>query len=655
MRTIKLKELHIINFKGVRELNLYFDEDRDTMVCGENGTGKTTVFDAFTWLLFGKDSKGRSDSNFNIKTLDNTGAPILHLEHSVMAVLTVDGHDIKLQRNYAENWVKPRGTTEETLQSHKSEFYINDVKQGTKKDYDAEISAIIQEDVFRVITDPFYFTSLSAETQKSMLLDITGGDVSDDDMVALNPEFVAFLGELAGRPIAKYTREIAARKKGIKDELAVIPSQLETANKLKPEADNWQAIEDLIKDKTKQVAELDAAINDKSKIGEEEYKRKADLQRTIGEKRLAMANRQNEIRSEANKERNAAIQAAKDLEFQIQSKRNVLKYKIGEANSIAERIAKQEQDLKVKRQEYITLYQTKLEISDDAYICPTCGRPLEADSIEAKRAELTANFNQKKSEDLLSIQTAGKQLSAGLTALQNQQAHNHQDIEQLDTEIENMSKELVKMQREMPAAEDADALIASDTQCINLTNEIADLENQTTVAAKPVDVSDLQARKQQLNGEIQDLYKCLAQRDQIERADKEIAELLNSQTTLNQALADLEKCEFTALSYQKAKDEEILSRINGLFQVVSFSFVSQQLNGGEKLTCTCTVNGTPYPDVNNAGKINAGLDIINAICTAKGVTAPIFVDNAESVNNILETKSQKVLLYVTDDKAITTK
>ena len=139
----------------------------------------------------------------------------------------------------------------------------------------------------------------------------------------------------------------------------------------------------------------------------------------------------------------------------------------------------------------------------------------------------------------------------------------------------------------------------------------------------------------------------------IERADKEIEELEVQSDNLNAKIAELEGWEYQALQFQKAKDAELLRRINGLFSYVSFSFGSSQLNGGEKLTCVCTVNGKPYPDVNNAGKINAGLDIINAICKAKGVCAPIFVDNAESVNDVLATESQKVLLYVTRDNQLT--
>ena len=154
---------------------------------------------------------------------------------------------------------------------------------------------------------------------------------------------------------------------------------------------------------------------------------------------------------------------------------------------------------------------------------------------------------------------------------------------------------------------------------------------------------------------MQGLYKRFANREQIGRAEKEIASLEEKRIANNQKLADLEKWEFTALQFQKDKDAELLKRINGMFRYVSFSFVNEQLNGGEKLTCVCTVNGTPFLDVNNAGQINAGIDIINAICTAKGVSAPIFVDNAESVNQIIPSLSQIIRLVVTTDKELTIK
>lgn len=308
MRTIKLKSLSLVNFKGIRSLNIGFS-DAETLVAGENGTGKTTVFDSFLWLLFGKDSTGRSDSNFNIKTLDSDGKPILHLEHSVTGVLSVDGKTVTLQRCYVENWVKPRGTTEESLKNHATEFYLNGVKLATKKEYDSEVAAIIPEDVFRMITNPFYFTSMKPEAQKEILLDMVG-TLTDQDVAQTKPEYLELLAQLSGRSIAQYAKEVAAKKKACKDELSVIPSQIETARKLMPEEEDWVAIDSEIEDKNARIQQIEEQIADKSKLNEQEYQRKAFIQKQIGEKRLQLNSRMNEIATEANKGRNEASEGA---------------------------------------------------------------------------------------------------------------------------------------------------------------------------------------------------------------------------------------------------------------------------------------------------------------------------------------------------------
>lgn len=319
MRTIKLKSLSLVNFKGIRSLNIGFS-DAETLVAGENGTGKTTVFDSFLWLLFGKDSTGRSDSNFNIKTLDSDGKPILHLEHSVTGVLSVDGKTVTLQRCYVENWVKPRGTTEESLKNHATEFYLNGVKLATKKEYDSEVAAIIPEDVFRMITNPFYFTSMKPEAQKEILLDMVG-TLTDQDVAQTKPEYLELLAQLSGRSIAQYAKEVAAKKKACKDELSVIPSQIETARKLMPEEEDWVAIDSEIEDKNARIQQIEEQIADKSKLNEQEYQRKAFIQKQIGEKRLQLNSRMNEIATEANKGRNEASLKLNELEYSLRTEK----------------------------------------------------------------------------------------------------------------------------------------------------------------------------------------------------------------------------------------------------------------------------------------------------------------------------------------------
>lgn len=649
MREIKLKSLILVNFKGVRNLEVVFTDQR-TIISGDNGTGKTTIFDAFTWLLFGKDSTGRSDSNFNIKTIDPlTKKPILHLEHSVTGVISVDGKEMKLQRNYVEKWVKPRGTTEETLKNHETEFYLNDVKLATKKEYESEVAAILTEDIFRMITNPFYFISLKVDAQKELLFDMAGG-ISDDEVAAIKPEYIELLAQLSGRSLSQFSKEVAAKKKACNDVLAVIPSQIDTARRLMPESEDWEALEIELQKKKQRLTEIDNQITDKSKINEQENQRKLEIQRTIGDKRISLVNRQNEIRASAGAERNEVMMKLKDLEYNHKSETRDLELNRSSLSNCESEIQRIEDTLSVLRNEYRKINAETIQYPEGAFVCPTCKRQLEVDDIEAKQNELLANFNQNKAKRLKENKDKGFSLVELKKKKEAERDSIISKIKESEDRIVLIEREIEVQKANMPEAPDVDAMIKNDPTCISLNNEIADLNNQLNIESKPVDVSELRFAKSSLDDNIQELYKRLAKRDQIERAKKEIEELEEKRIQNNQAKADLEKWEFTVMSFQKDKDAKLIEKINSMFEVVSFSFVTEQLNGGEKLTCVCTVNGTPYPDVNTAGKVNAGLDIINAICKYKGVSAPIFIDNSESVNKIIPTISQVINLVVSKDK-----
>lgn len=412
MRTIKLKSLSLINFKGVRSLNIGFS-DAETLVAGDNGTGKTTVFDSFLWLLFGKDSTGRSDSNFNIKTLDADGKPILHLEHSVTGVLSVDGKTVTLQRCYVENWVKPRGTTEESLKNHATEFYLNGVKLATKKEYDSEVAAIIPEDVFRMITNPFYFTSMKPEAQKEILLDMVG-TLTDQDVAQTKPEYLELLAQLSGRSIAQYAKEVAAKKKACKDELSVIPSQIETARKLMPEEEDWVAIDSEIENKNARIQQIEEQIADKSKLNEQEYQRKASIQKQIGEKRLQLNSRMNEIATEANKGRNEASLKLNELEYSLRTEKASLDRKRQSKQAMDIEIEKLNTKLSALRGEFAFISKEELTYNEGEFICPTCKRPLEIEDIEAKQREMQANFNVNKAARLKANKEVGMAKNNGL-------------------------------------------------------------------------------------------------------------------------------------------------------------------------------------------------------------------------------------------------
>lgn len=655
MKKIILKSLALVNFKGVRDFSIAFN-DGITTVCGDNGTGKTTLYDAYLWLLFGKDSTGRSDgaNGFNVKTTGEDGKPIYRLEHSVTAVLEVDGKEIKLQRSLVEKWQKVNGTTDEVMKDE-TQYFINDVRTGTKKEYQAEISEIIPEDVFRMITNPYYFTSLSAETQKDMLLEMVG-NIDDEEVAATDPDFLALLDQINGTSLAKWAREIAAKKKACNDALATIPASIETAQKLMPESENWAVLEKQLKEVQDRVKEIDAQIADKSALNDEAYKRKMALMQQQADKRIKLQDRENTIRMEANAAHNKALSDIQQMgnELSIYQK-NLDNYRNDKMN-VDGKIDELNGKLVEMREQFKAVAKEQFpEPSGDVLVCPTCGEPYKGENLENAIAKLRGNFEQSKSKRQKDIQTKGKQYKAEYDRAVEQQTKLTGLIAKLEDDALEIKGNIEIKKNNIPVAGNADEAIANDKECIALRNDIAEIANQLQVEVPQADVSELQNEKADSNAAIADINKRLGKRAMIERVYKEIADLEEKRIANNQAKADLEKWEDVYLRFQKAKDEVLMQRINGLFNVVSFSFVKEQKNGGEKVTCYCMVNGVPYADVNACGKVNAGLDIINAICATKGISAPIFIDNRESFNQIIPTISQIVNLKVSNDKSLTIK
>lgn len=655
MKKIILKSLALVNFKGVRDFSIAFN-DGITTVCGDNGTGKTTLYDAYLWLLFGKDSTGRSDgaNGFNVKTTGEDGKPIYRLEHSVTAVLEVDGKEIKLQRSLVEKWQKVNGTTDEVMKDE-TQYFINDVRTGTKKEYQAEISEIIPEDVFRMITNPYYFTSLSAETQKDMLLEMVG-NIDDEEVAATDPDFLALLDQINGTSLAKWAREIAAKKKACNDALATIPASIETAQKLMPESEEWAVLEKQLKEVQDRVKEIDAQIADKSALNDEAYKRKMALMKQQADKRIKLQDRENTIRMETNAAHNKALSDIQQMENELSiNQKNLDSYRNDKMN-VDGKIDELNDKLVEMREQFKAVAKEQFpEPSGDVLVCPTCGEPYKGENLENAIAKLRGNFEQSKSKRQKDIQTKGKQYKAEYDKAVEQQTKLTGLIAKLEDDALEIKGNITIKKNNIPVAGNADEAIANDKECIGLRNDIAEIANQLQVEVPQADVSELQSEKADRNAAIAEINKRLGKRAMIERVNKEIADLEEKRIANNQAKADLEKWEDVYLRFQKAKDEVLMQRINGLFNVVSFSFVKEQKNGGEKVTCYCMVNGVPYADVNACGKVNAGLDIINAICATKGISAPIFIDNRESFNQIVPTISQIVNLKVSNDKQLTIK
>ena len=279
---ITLKSLQLTNFKRAKNVLVKFNPDI-TIIAGENGSGKTTIFDAYSWLLFGKDSYDRKD--FNIKTLDADNNVIHKLEHSVTGVLDVDGTEVKLQRIYKEKWVKAKGSETAELTGHETSYMYNDVPV-SQSEYKAKIDAMMPEETMKLISNPMYFnTNLKWTDRRNILMGIVG-EISNNDIISKiqNESNAADVQQLMvelnnGKALAEYKAQLSAQRKRLNDELKLIPARIDEAGRTMPEVHNWAKIEAEIVSLKSQIANIDAKLEDEGKAYRELMEQAQQLQR----------------------------------------------------------------------------------------------------------------------------------------------------------------------------------------------------------------------------------------------------------------------------------------------------------------------------------------------------------------------------------------
>lgn len=640
MKEIIILRLTLLNFKGIRSLTVDFDE-HETNIYGANAAGKTTVFDAFRWVLFGKDCNDRKD--FNIKTIGADGKPIERLPHEVTADLVVDGEQITLKKCYVEKWTKKRGSAVETFSGHAVECYYNDVPCSVKE-YEAKVSEICDEQVFKLITNPLFFTSQKKDFQRGMLINLAG-DVTNQELVDENPEFSELVGMLSGKTVEELKREVASKKRKIKDGIDNIPARIDERKRDMPEVLDWSAIETNIKVHEYEITQLDAQIADRSKAFNEITKHKQEVAKQLSEVKSSITARQFELKdklladyNESRRAHDTAVQRATTLRNERRVKGLALP-----------RLEKELASLKEKREGLIAEWRnikamTFAEPDRNEFVCPTCKRPLEADDVDAKIEELRTAFNADKSKRLESNKTLGIETKNAIEAKEAEIKAINDGCFKLDNEIAEIENSA--SYKTEPTEPNIEPMIEADSTLQELKAKAANLQTELDKEVSAPDTSDLQELKSKHQEAINADKVKLHNRETIANSNKRIKELEDEYKTSQDELARLEGIEFTIQQFCKARIEHVESRINGMFKLVRFKMYEQQINGGEIETCEATVNGVPFSDLNNAMKINAGLDIINAICAANGIIAPIFIDNRESVSDIVSTQSQIVNLIV---------
>lgn len=627
---MKLLKLNLQNFKGIRNSEFDFG-GIDATVYGDNATGKTTVFDSLCWLLFGKDSLDRAD--FEIKTLEN-GEPIHKVNHEVEAeFLNDDGNSFTLRRVYREKYSSPRGG-DTKLTGHTTDYFINEVPV-KEKEYKQYINDVIAEDVFKLITNPLYFNEqYSWQNRRKLLLEISG-DIKDDEVINSRSELTRLAELLNGRTVDEQRKIVAAKKTAINKELDMIPVRIDEALKNKADiATSESKLKTDIETLNKSINELE---NQKATIingfSSTEKRSKID---EIGRQLKA---RQSEVLSIYNSEKQRKRGEYEALLTQLKIIESEHDRYTDRAYDLAKDIERESKRIETLQAEFDTF--NAQEFNKEA--CPTCGQPLPED----KQAELEAAFNSEKAaklEEWQSLIESAEKLKANY---EEQREELIVKADGLTKEIEDKTKAYETKFKEYesylePNVEDDPDYKELKAELFLLELDEGEEADDKEVARLDDEISSVKEKRAALETE---LNKYTLNAD----IQKRVIELENQQQKLAAEKNLLDETSFLIDEFVKAKVDMLEESINSHFEYARFKMFNVLVNGNIEECCETTYKGVPYRSMNNAARMNVGLDIINALTKFYNVTAPVFIDNAEAVTDFIKCNSQTIKLVVDAD------
>lgn len=672
---IKLIRMALINFKGVRNQTFNFSPNLN-LISGDNGTGKTSILDGFLWTLFGKDSTDRKD--FEIKTLDKNNKVIERIDHEVELTLEVDFKEVTLKRVLREKWTKPKGQEDEVFSGNETHYFWNDVPM-KQSDFTAKINTMIDEGLFKLLTNVMFFHTLHWEKRREILFSMAG-QISDQDILdrnagLFNKDHSMLITNILnqGKTLAEAKAEISNKKSRIKEELKFIPARIDEAERSKPAkvdiADinkQTQSLKDEVKSKQadlENTIKAESDYSEKLNLANKAYNTELDKYYALKSKATNLIHViESEVRA-ANQGNSAEIQRLQNEFNRSTTELTSLTQRIDKLNT---NIANSQSLVQSKRDQWNEENAKVMpEFDVNSCKCPTCLQDLPESDVLSRKDEFVKNFNQNKSAKLSTIQSEGKDEAAKLEDSTVLLADLEKEINDLSNNREATRLKIDDLVSEDSNREPLDNLIdlakANHEELNKLIAEGTLLKNQLDANKPETDNSgnDLFIKRQELQtdinvlqGKINEIERKLGDNTIIENIDKRILELTDQESKLSGELNDLEHKEFAILQFEKQRVSFIESRINDKFGFVTFKMFETQINGSEIPCCKTLINGVPFEDANTASKINAGLDVINALSNHHNIYAPVFIDNAEAVNNYIDTKSQVIRLNVSKDKEL---
>lgn len=635
MKKIRINRLTLENFKCHDHLNLVL-RGESASIFGDNATGKTSIYDALTWLLFGKDSAGNGEKNIDIKPLDPSGQVRDHQAiTAVEAELDVDGEVITLRRTYREIWSTKRGSSEAVYDGNTSDYFVDGVPQ-KKNAFDAKIKELVPEDVFRLLTSVSYFSSdMKWQDRRATLFDIAG-TLTDKEIMASNEQFQALLDSMGKLSLPEYKAKLLSQRKGLTGIRDDTPTRISECQKTLEEIQSIDFVE--AREQEQALSDQQTELSRKL-IAWENSNVLSDLQLKLREAKLERDTLESQNRVHRQNQ-SAGMPDTQAMAKTIASERMRLETLKTLTDGVRKEIDSYQKDIAAGREEWI-------RVNGEAFtggICPTCGQALPFEQLQ----QATQSFDERKKQRLQGILEKGNQAKESCSTAQ-------QRLEELETEIRDREGQIQALVEQLEAVKSSTVVVtdlpeyAEQMQAIQEKCSSLQAEIQRVMQDNAKEQNAIRAQLIAVNDQLRLVRGVIAKESVKERTMDRIAQLKADAKNAAEALEAIEKMLYQMEEFTRFKARFVEDGINSLFCLATFRLFREQANGGLEERCDVVYKGVPYMGLNNGAKINVGIDIINTLSRHYGVTVPLFVDNAEAVTRLLDCDAQVIRLVVSEE------
>lgn len=635
---MKILNLHLENFRGIKTLDIDF-AGKDTDIYGTNGTGKTTIANAISWLIVDAPITGEKD--FSPKTADSH-----NLHHKAeMKVETKYGAQVTFTKDFYELWQKKRGSSAPEFSGHTTDYYKDGVPV-KKKDYEAEMEmacGTTLDNVKMLLILGYFSETMKPEARRKILFDVCG-DVSDEYVLKLPAfEYLKTALIIPGTDNQQYDVEELKKiktkaRQGYNKDLTAIPERIDELTKQMTAEDEDVLEEEQIKASISELMDKRSKLLAQSKDdSKEQYLRK--LRNELSDKKLQYQ-KDNAKANEKAEETISTLRATlrgidEDIDDKVRKQR--------ELNNRREDMISKRENLML---EFTEVKSRKCEIDTN---CPTCGQPLPESRLQVARKA----WEDNRIAEIKDIQHRGQACSKDkIQELETACSRIKDEINVLSNRANELSaqiKEAGRAIRHFPPFEET-------KEYISLCNQIKAAES-----AECVTDGDLKQELVEIDRLLAEREGQLAQIKVNQNMKCRIAELEAQQKETAAALEDVEHIIVLCEEFTRAKASMITDNVNKRFKTISFRLFREQINGGLKECCEALIPNKDgllieYRSANTAAKVNAGLEIVEVLNNHFAVNLPVIVDGAESVCHTADMPQQMIKLIVSaEDETISVK